>query len=173
MDFNKHTRVTFCFSHRCTHFFVFVNISVIYSVSQNLGGGGKLESNRWLDGRRARWPTMPPVARNWGSTQMWWRYLGLMASQHALNPWYRFFWAKRWAVLFVTATTAFMIYHRRIFFPPLITAKPLIHIAQRNAYVSGFVLYYLCYCSSCPPKPPPYASTLPAFCDHNSDRWYS
>lgn len=25
-DFNKHTRVTFCFSHRCTHFFVFVNI---------------------------------------------------------------------------------------------------------------------------------------------------
>lgn len=48
--------------------------SVIYQVSdchlcfffflKKTGGGEKRESKRWRGGRRARWPTMPPVARN-------------------------------------------------------------------------------------------------------------
>lgn len=41
-------------SERHLHIFIF----------KNTGGGEKQESKRWQGGRRARWPTMPLVARN-------------------------------------------------------------------------------------------------------------
>ncbi len=42
--------------HKCT-------INTVFTF-KNPGGGEKQESNQWRDGRRARWPTMPHVARN-------------------------------------------------------------------------------------------------------------
>lgn len=51
-----------------------------------------------------------------------------------------------------------MIYYGRIFL--VIIATLLLHIAQTDASVSGFVVYYLCYHSSCTPPPTLLSMTL-------------
>lgn len=170
-DFNKHTRVTFCFSHRCTHFFVFVNI-VLFIPSpkprwrretriKSVAGRPQGEVAYYAPcGKKLRqYPDVMKVPGPHGLTARFESVIQILLG-------------KKMSRFVCNSDYCGMVYDlsRKDFFPPLITAKPLIHIAQRNAYVSGFVLYYLCYCSSCPSKPPPHASTLPAFCDHNSDR---